>query len=134
MNVRLVILAFLVVDIPTANAVDDLSALLKNAAVTITERRVIRPEDEKYFPCKDFVKTSWEARAFLLNSKAITPHQQHYDFDVYHCEVSGRVNTKVGPLEFIIRMGGTGSVKYPDGKEVLLGCRGNCCKALPNIC
>ena len=118
----------------TASAEKGLDVDLRGARITITERRVIDPTQEKYLLCSEFVRTADEARAFLLNSKVISPQQRHYEFDQYHCEVTGTAITKAGDLRFTIRLGGTGSVTYPDGKELLLGCREQCCQVVGKIC
>ncbi len=134
MRIYFAFLAALTIGTQTANAENGLSAELKGAAITITERRALDPEQEKYFPCSEFVKTVEEARAFLLNSTVISPHERHYNFNQYHCAVTGKAITKTGELQFTILLGGTGSVTYRDGKEVLLGCREKCCKVVAKIC
>jgi hypothetical protein len=124
----------LLVGYQTASAEKGLNVDLGSARITITERRVLDPTQEKYFPCSEFVRTADEARAFLLNSKVISSQERHYEFDQYHCEVIGTAMTKTGVLQFTIRLGGTGSVTYPNGMQLLLGCREQCCKVVGNIC
>lgn len=124
----------LVVGYQTASAENGLGIDLGDARITITERRALDPTQEKYFPCSEFVRTADEARAFLLNARVISPHERHYEFDQYHCEVTGTVITRTGDLQFIIRLGGTGSVTYANGKQLLLGCREQCCKVAGKIC
>lgn len=134
MNIRVLVIGILVATSPAASAANDLRALLKDAVVTITQRRVLEPEKEKYFSCAEFARTAAEVKTFLTNAEPITTHEQHYEFDIYHCEVAGKAVTKAGEFQFTVRLGGTGSVTYPDGREVLLGCRDKCCKVVGKIC
>ena len=111
------------------------AGLTRDAKVSVIERRTTDAEAARVYPCSRFVRTDREALAFLVNARRISESEEHYNYDVYHCVVSGVARTRAGvKLPFVIRLGGTGWLVLPGGERVLLGCQARCCKVARSVC
>ena len=70
--------------------------------------------------CEGFSLSRTEVAQFLSAALIITPHEFHYEYDQAPCYVRGTAKIGRQQVSWEIRAAGTASVKFPDGKVVLL--------------
>jgi hypothetical protein len=81
-------------------------------------------DDEKYQKVCNFSLTEEQARFFLKNAVITSSHEisQHYIWSP--CYVKGRLITRAGTYEWVIREVDFGYITTPDGKDYWLTCDG----------
>lgn len=88
-------------------------------------------EDHRDVPlCRDFTLSPHEVRVFLREARVVNAMEANEAFDWAPCVVRGEAESASGRLAFEITAGLVGTLRFADGRTVLLGCDGRCAAAL----